>query len=33
MCYVYRHTDVPYLRYEEVDFDVLVGSYGDCFDR
>jgi NADH-quinone oxidoreductase subunit D len=25
--------DMPYLRYDEVDFDVLVGSYGDCFDR
>jgi NADH-quinone oxidoreductase subunit D len=25
--------DLPYLRYEEVEFDVVVGSYGDCFDR
>src|SRR3546814_19837182 len=25
--------DDPYLRYDEVDFDVLVGSYGDSFDR
>jgi NADH-quinone oxidoreductase subunit D len=25
--------DQPYLRYEEVDFDVIVGSYGDAFDR
>jgi NADH-quinone oxidoreductase subunit D len=25
--------DIPYLAYDEVDFDVLVGSYGDCFDR
>ncbi len=25
--------DMPYLRYDELDFDVLVGSYGDCFDR
>jgi NADH-quinone oxidoreductase subunit D len=25
--------DLPYLAYEEVDFDVLVGTYGDCFDR
>ncbi|HKY16576.1 MAG TPA: NADH-quinone oxidoreductase subunit D, partial [Microthrixaceae bacterium] len=25
--------DMPYLRYEEVDFDVVVGSYGDSFDR
>ena len=25
--------DQPYLRYDEVDFDVVVGSYGDCFDR
>ncbi|HEY9556389.1 MAG TPA: NADH-quinone oxidoreductase subunit D, partial [Acidimicrobiales bacterium] len=25
--------DEPYLRYDEVDFDVLVGEYGDCFDR
>ncbi len=23
----------PYLAYDEVDFDVVVGSYGDCFDR
>jgi NADH-quinone oxidoreductase subunit D len=25
--------DLPYLRYPEVDFDVIVGSYGDSFDR
>ena len=25
--------DEPYLFYEQVDFDVLVGSYGDSFDR
>jgi NADH-quinone oxidoreductase subunit D len=25
--------DMPYLRYDEVDFDVIVGSYGDSFDR
>ena len=25
--------DLPYLRYDEVEFDVVVGSYGDCFDR
>ncbi len=25
--------DMPYLAYEEVEFDVVVGSYGDCFDR
>lgn len=25
--------DIPYLAYDDVDFDVLVGSYGDCFDR
>jgi NADH-quinone oxidoreductase subunit D len=25
--------DLPYLHYDEVDFDVIVGSYGDCFDR
>ncbi|MGQ0831243.1 MAG: NADH dehydrogenase (quinone) subunit D [Microthrixaceae bacterium] len=25
--------DLPYLHYSEVDFDVVVGSYGDCFDR
>ncbi|MEQ8843126.1 MAG: NADH-quinone oxidoreductase subunit D [Acidimicrobiales bacterium] len=23
----------PYLAYDQVDFDVLVGSYGDCYDR
>ena len=23
----------PYLRYDQVDFDVVVGTYGDCFDR
>lgn len=25
--------DLPYLRYDEVDFDVIVGTFGDCFDR
>jgi NADH-quinone oxidoreductase subunit D len=25
--------DDPYLRYDQVDFDVIVGSYGDSFDR
>jgi NADH-quinone oxidoreductase subunit D len=25
--------DMPYLHYEEVTFDVVVGTYGDCFDR
>ena len=25
--------DMPYLRYTAVDFDVIVGSYGDAFDR
>jgi NADH-quinone oxidoreductase subunit D len=25
--------DMPYLRYEEVDFDVIVGQYGDAYDR
>ncbi len=25
--------DLPYLAYDQVEFDVLVGSYGDCFDR
>jgi NADH-quinone oxidoreductase subunit D len=25
--------DMPYLFYEQVEFDVLVGEYGDCFDR
>jgi NADH-quinone oxidoreductase subunit D len=25
--------DVPYLAYDDVEFDVLVGTYGDCFDR
>ncbi|MGD0219870.1 MAG: NADH-quinone oxidoreductase subunit D [Acidimicrobiales bacterium] len=24
---------MPYLAYEEVDFDVIVGTSGDCFDR
>ena len=24
---------MPYLAYDEVDFDVIVGTYGDCFDR
>jgi NADH-quinone oxidoreductase subunit D len=25
--------DEPYLRYDDVEFDVVVGAYGDCFDR
>ncbi|MEQ1786806.1 MAG: NADH-quinone oxidoreductase subunit D [Acidimicrobiales bacterium] len=25
--------DLPYLFYDQVDFDVVVGTYGDCFDR
>ena len=25
--------DMPYLRYPEIEFDVVVGSYGDAFDR
>ncbi len=25
--------DMPYLHYDQVEFDVVVGSYGDCFDR
>jgi NADH-quinone oxidoreductase subunit D len=25
--------DMPYLAYDQIDFDVVVGSYGDCFDR
>jgi NADH-quinone oxidoreductase subunit D len=25
--------DMPYLAYDEMDFDVVVGTYGDCFDR
>jgi NADH-quinone oxidoreductase subunit D len=25
--------DMPYMAYDQVDFDVVVGSYGDCFDR
>lgn len=25
--------DMPYLKYDEVDFDVIVGTQGDCFDR
>jgi len=25
--------DDPYLAYDEVDFDVVVGTFGDCFDR
>jgi NADH-quinone oxidoreductase subunit D len=24
---------MPYLAYDEVEFDVVVGTYGDCFDR
>jgi len=23
----------PYLAYDQIDFDIVVGSYGDCFDR
>ena len=25
--------DIPYLEHDQVEFDVLVGTYGDCFDR
>jgi NADH-quinone oxidoreductase subunit D len=25
--------DLPYLCYDQVDFDVVVGTFGDCFDR
>ena len=25
--------DQPYLRYDQVEFDVIVGTYGDAFDR
>jgi NADH-quinone oxidoreductase subunit D len=25
--------DLPYLAYDQVEFDVIVGSFGDCFDR
>jgi NADH-quinone oxidoreductase subunit D len=25
--------DMPYLAFDQIDFDVVVGSYGDCFDR
>ncbi|TAN29014.1 MAG: NADH-quinone oxidoreductase subunit D [Actinomycetota bacterium] len=25
--------DMPYLNYDQVEFDVIVGSVGDCFDR
>jgi NADH-quinone oxidoreductase subunit D len=25
--------DEPYLAYDQVEFDVVVGMYGDCFDR
>ena len=25
--------DMPYLRYEEMEFDVVVGTYGDSYDR
>jgi NADH-quinone oxidoreductase subunit D len=25
--------DLPYLGYDQLEFDVIVGSYGDCFDR
>ncbi len=25
--------DMPYLEYDKVEFDVIVGSFGDCFDR
>jgi NADH-quinone oxidoreductase subunit D len=24
---------MPYLAYDQVDFDVIVGTYGDCWDR
>src|SRR3954451_10865803 len=25
--------EIPYLYFDQVDFDVVVGTYGDCFDR
>jgi NADH-quinone oxidoreductase subunit D len=25
--------DIPYLKYDQVEFDFVVGDYGDCFDR
>jgi len=25
--------DMPYLAYDQVDFDVVVGTFGDCYDR
>jgi NADH-quinone oxidoreductase subunit D len=25
--------EMPYLYYDQLEFDVMVGSYGDCFDR
>jgi NADH-quinone oxidoreductase subunit D len=25
--------DLPYMFYDQVDFDVIVGTFGDCFDR
>jgi NADH-quinone oxidoreductase subunit D len=25
--------NIPYLKYDQVEFDVVVGTYGDCFDR
>lgn len=25
--------DMPYLAFDQIEFDVVVGSYGDCFDR
>jgi len=25
--------EMPYLAYDQVDFDVIVGTYGDCWDR
>ncbi|HEY6533926.1 MAG TPA: NADH dehydrogenase (quinone) subunit D [Acidimicrobiales bacterium] len=25
--------DMPYMAFDQVDFDVVVGSFGDCFDR
>ncbi|MBU3716954.1 MAG: NADH-quinone oxidoreductase subunit D [Actinobacteria bacterium] len=25
--------DMPYMKYDEMEFDVIVGSYGDAFDR
>ncbi|MCU1351694.1 MAG: dehydrogenase subunit [Acidimicrobiales bacterium] len=25
--------ELPYLAYDQLEFDVIIGSYGDCFDR